>query len=137
MKEIHRPARRNFRKRRTIIKVFVAKRVIGISTTQTINDGYRYILLVTNCYPKYLYLEAVKNETAEEVTRAFKNTLKNSRYYLINLQTDNEREFYNYQFRELMKRHKINHHFIYSVFVIFKVSLRFSLPRLLVFNDSF
>ncbi|VDH98010.1 Hypothetical predicted protein [Mytilus galloprovincialis] len=36
------------------------------------NENYKYVLVVVNCFSRYLWLQPLKNETGNEVTSAFK-----------------------------------------------------------------
>ena len=115
--ELHKPARRNFQRRRTIIKGFADLWQLDLLEFQPYanrNSGYRYILVVIDCYSKYVWTEPLKNKTAEVVSKAFKNVLKNAKYSPKNLQTDNGTEFYNRNFSELMRRYNINHYSTFS-----------------------
>lgn len=115
--ELHRSARRNFRRRRTIIKGYGDIWAVDLAEMQNFakeNKGNRYILVVIDCYSKYVWSRPLKNKTAVEVTDAMKNVLQAAKYSPNNLQSDNGTEFYNKHFTALMKRHNINHYSTYS-----------------------
>lgn len=78
------------------------------------NDNYKYILVVINCFSKYVWCEPLKNKTAEEVERAMNRVLSENQPPK-NLQTDMGKEFYNAKFKKLMEKFKINHYSTYSV----------------------
>lgn len=116
-RELHRPARRNYLRRRTIIKDFWDLYQADLAEMQTYareNKGYRYILVVINCYSKYLWTEPVKNKTGEVITKAMQTVLKQSGQPR-NLQTDQGKEFFNSAFAKLMSSYGINHYNTYSV----------------------
>ncbi|KAE9522627.1 hypothetical protein AGLY_016990 [Aphis glycines] len=90
--ELHRPARKIF-PRRTVI-------------TGSKDNLWQADLLD-------VWVESLKNKTAKECTRGMLNILKKAQPKL--LQTDNGTEFYNKEFQDLMKKHKIKHYSTYSV----------------------
>lgn len=115
--ELHRCARRNFRRRRTIIKGYGDLWQLDMAEMQSFacdNMGYRYILVAIDCFSKYVWCRPVKNKTGTQVTLAMKSIFQESGYTPRNLQSDNGTEFYNKIFGALMKKHNINHYSTYS-----------------------
>ncbi|KAJ8910226.1 hypothetical protein NQ315_015918 [Exocentrus adspersus] len=73
--ELHKSARKNFKRRRTIIIGFGDLWQIDLAEMQPYaksNRGHRYILVVIDCYSKYVWTRAVKNKTASEVAKAMR-----------------------------------------------------------------
>lgn len=115
--ELHKSVRRNFRRRRTIIKGFGDLWQADLAEMQSFaeeNKGYRYILIVIDCYSKYAWARPLKNKTAREVHNAMKNILREADYSAKHLQTDLGTEFYNRQFSSLMEQYNINHYSTFS-----------------------
>lgn len=115
--ELHRFARRNFNRRRTIIKGYGDLWQVDLAEMQPYardNRGYRYILVVIDCYSKYMWTLPIKNKTGVEVAKAMKNIIKGADYSPNNLQSDGGSEFYNKHFVTLMKQYQINHYSTYS-----------------------
>lgn len=115
--ELHKPARKRFPRRKTIIKhlrdLWQADLAeFGLYAKE--NKGYKYILLVIDCYSKYIWTRPIKSKTAKYVVDAFKSIFKVGGFPK-NLQTDNGTEFYNKSFANLMQQHNINHYSTYSV----------------------
>lgn len=111
--EIHTSARRNFKRRKTIIKGFSDLWQADLVEMQVFakqNGGYRYILVVIDCFSKYVWTEALKNKTAKVICSSFKNILQQVKYVPNNLQTDHGTEFYNCYFSELLQKYKIHHY---------------------------
>ncbi|GJQ66449.1 hypothetical protein Trydic_g13274 [Trypoxylus dichotomus] len=77
------------------------------------NLGNKYILVVIDCFSKYLWTGALKVKSANEVKDAMDDILLQGRVPK-NLQTDAGKEFCNRQFKELMDKHHINHYSMYS-----------------------
>ncbi|QKS69565.1 putative integrase [Drosophila-associated adintovirus 1] len=115
--EIHKPARKNFSRRK-----FVQK---GIDDTWQIdlvemipfykhNDGYKYLLTIIDTFSKYSYAEPVKNKTASDIVTAIRNVFKISKKIPKNIQSDQGKEFFNKQFLSLMTELNINHYHTYT-----------------------
>lgn len=115
--EIHSQARKNFPRRRVILKgiddLWQAD-LVEMGNYSTQNRGFRYLLTVIDCFSKYAWAEAIRSKTADDVYVAFKNILNNGRVPQ-NLQTDDGKEFFNKKFDRLMKDNSINHYSTYSV----------------------
>lgn len=123
VEELHRSARRNFKRRRTIIKgyhdLFQADLAEFIPYAK-VNKGYKYILIVIDCFSKFVWARPLKTKTGEEVTKAFNTILQGNTAAVPavaprNLQTDHGKEFYNTHFAKLASKHNINHYSTYSV----------------------
>lgn len=115
--EIHKPARKHFKRRRVIVKglndLFQADLVEMIPYAK-INKSYKYILVVINVFSKFVWCEPVKNKSGKETARAMTNILSQVKEPPTNLQTDMGKEFYNKEFKKLMDDRKINHYNSYS-----------------------
>lgn len=115
--ELHKPARKNFKRRRVIIKglndLFQADLVEMIPYAKS-NKGFRYILVAINAFSKYVWAYPVKRKTGQAVTDAMKKVLSSTTVIPKNLQTDMGKEFYNKEFQNLMKKFNINHYSSYS-----------------------
>ena len=115
--ELHKPARKNFKRRRTIIKgiddIWQAD-LAEMCKYFRKNDNYRYILVVIDCFSKFVWCKPMKNKSGPEVTRAMSEIFKESKRACKNLNTDQGTDFYNAHFNKLMKKYKINHYSTYS-----------------------
>lgn len=115
VEEIHKPARINFMRRRVIIKglndLFQAD-LVDMKEYSRENKGYKYILVVINCFSKFVWALPLKTKTGTEVTRAMEKILKEVSPK--NLQTDAGLEFFNQHFQKLMKRFNVNHYNVFS-----------------------
>lgn len=115
--ELHKPARKNFKRRRVIIKglhdLFQADLVEMIPYSKN-NKGYRYILVVINAFSKFVWAYPVKRKTGKAVADVMNKVLSSLKIPPKNLQTDMGKEFYNREFQTLMKKFNINHYSSYS-----------------------
>ncbi|XP_066600013.1 uncharacterized protein [Prorops nasuta] len=115
VEELHVPARRNFLRRRVIIRGFDDLWQADLVEMRNYADaGYHYILTVIDALSKYGWAIALKTKSGKEVTAALLKILKSGRCPK-NLQTDDGKEFYNSDFQSLMKKHGINHYSTYSI----------------------
>lgn len=130
VEELHRNARKNFPRRKTIM--------YGIADTYQIdlvemiplakyNKNYKYILTVIDIFSKFVWAIPIKSKTAKEVSSAM-NTLFQSGHIPKNIHSDQGKEFYNSEFKQLLKRHNINH---YSTFSTMKAAIIERLNRTL------
>lgn len=120
--ELHKPARKNFKRRRVIMKglddLWQADLVeMGQHAKQ--NNGYKYLLTVIDTFSKYAWAVPIKNKTGDEVCTAMMKIFKDGRLPT-NLQTDDGTEFFNTKFKKLMNKYNINH---YSTFSSLKASI--------------
>ena len=70
------------------------------------NNGYKYILTVTDVLSKFAWVEPMKTKTGESLVEAFSRIIKKGRTPGM-LHTDKETEFTNKQFQKLLKEHNI------------------------------
>lgn len=116
--ELHRPARRNYPRRRVILKgiddLWQAD-LIEVQPYARFNGGNRFILIVIDCLSKYVWVAAIKAKSAAAVTTGFKTIFEKAHPRIPrHLQTDQGKEFYNSPMRTLLSRHNINHYSTYS-----------------------
>lgn len=114
--EIHRLARKNFKRRKTVIKgyreLFQADLAEFIPYHEE-NNGYKYILVVIDCFSKFLWTRPLKSKTSMEVARAMEDILTESGKPKL-LQTDAGTEFLGKPFSTLMLKHNIKRYSTYS-----------------------
>jgi hypothetical protein len=84
------------------------------------NGGYKYVLVVIDCFSKFLWTRSLRSKNGEEVTNEMNSIFKFSNRTCKNLQTDMGKEFYNKHFKNLMKQYNINH---YSTFTHLKAQM--------------
>lgn len=117
VEELHKPARKNFPRRHTIIKGIddLWQMDLGqLDRYAKINRNFKYILTVIDCFSKYVWAKPLKTKSGEEVTRAFESILKESGRQPTHIQSDQGKEFFNVHFRKLMQKYKINHYNTFS-----------------------
>ncbi|KAJ3662434.1 hypothetical protein Zmor_006784 [Zophobas morio] len=115
--EIFKLARKNFKRRHTVINGFDELWQADLADFQSYakeNHGYKYVLVVIDCLSKFLWMRPLKTKSASDVSRAMESILNKGRKPTL-LQTDQGKEFFNAQFSDLMKKNKIIHYHTYSV----------------------
>lgn len=115
--ELHKPARRRFPRRRTIVKglqdLFQIDLVEMIPYARE-NNNFKYIFICINVFSKYAWAIPLRNKTAKEVTKAMESILSAKKNIPKNIQSDQGKEFYNTHFKNLMDKFNINHYSSYS-----------------------
>lgn len=113
--ELHRPARKNFERRRVIVKGLndlLQCDLVEMIPYAKVNKGYRYILVAINVFSKYVWAIPVKRKTAADVADALNKIFKT--FIPKNLHTDMGKEFHNKSVKDLLDKHNINHYNTYS-----------------------
>lgn len=121
--EIHKPARKNFKRRRTVVRGLddLWQSDLAIMTQYAKeNRNFKYILVVIDCFSKYLWARALKTKTGEECSKAMADILKDRHPPPRHLQTDDGREYRNATFQALCRKHNIN---FYSTFSSVKAAM--------------
>lgn len=122
--ELHRPARKNYARRRVIIKgiddLWQAD-LLDLQPHAKDNEGQKYILIVIDCLSKYVWYSGLKSKSAKDVAEGFEKILidaypRKPRH----LQTDQGKEFYNRSMKGLLTKHSIN---LYSTASNLKASI--------------
>lgn len=115
VEELHRPARINFKRRKVIIKSLLdlmQADLVDMKEYGKENNGYKYILVVINCFSKYVWAYPLKTKTAKEVSKALENVFKEQTP--IHICTDAGGEFIGKEMKILMKKYSIKHYLVYS-----------------------
>lgn len=116
--ELHSPARRNFPRRRVIIKGL--RDLFQIDLVEMIpyakeNKNFKYILTCINTFSKFAWAIPIKSKTSVEVTKAMESILETGKKNIPqNVHSDKGKEFWGKNFQDLMKRYNINHYITYS-----------------------
>lgn len=119
--EIHRLSRINYLRRETKIlglrDMFQAD-LIEMQPYQNVNRGFRYILAVIDSFSKYLWLEPVKQKTAQNVSKAMQKILDSNERADLKpprlLCTDFGKEFENSEFKKLMEKYNVHMYHVFS-----------------------
>lgn len=118
VKELHTPARRNFPRRRVIVRGYDdlwQADLVDMCGYARYNKGYNYILTVINVMSKYAWAIPLKTKNGSEVARALSKIFLENTRSPKNFQTDHGKEFYNSNVKKLMEKYNVNHYSTYSV----------------------
>lgn len=121
--ELHRPARKNYPRRKVITKsIDDLWQIDLVEMNYEIKENrkFKYILTVIDVFSKFAWAKKLLNKTASSVADALENIFTQSERIPKNIQTDDGSEFFNSTFKAMMKRYKINH---YSTFSNLKASV--------------
>lgn len=116
--ELHAPARRNFPRRRVIVRGFDdlwQADIVEMHPYSRFNNGHRYILTIIDVLSKYAWAVPLKNKSGSDTAKAIAEIIRDSKRRPKNLQTDMGKEFYNTDVQRLVKKYNINHYSTYSV----------------------
>lgn len=131
VQELHSPARRNFPRRRVIIKSLYdlfETDLIDMSKFSRQNKGTKFLLVVINTFSKFCWVRPLKSKSANDVVQAMDDILKSTSNLPANLHSDRGKEYFNSKFKHLMNKYNINH---YSRQSIVKASMAERLNRTL------
>jgi hypothetical protein len=118
VEELHAPARRNFPRRRVIVRGYDdlwQADIVEMRPYSRFNGGYHYILTVIDVLSKYAWAVPLKGKGGSETADAIAAIIRDSERRPRNMQTDMGKEFYNADVQRLMRKHDINHYSTYSV----------------------
>ncbi|KAL6417007.1 hypothetical protein ACFW04_014717 [Cataglyphis niger] len=118
VEELHAPARRNFLRRRVVVRSYDdlwQADIVEIRPYSRFNKGHHYILTIIDVLSKYGWAAPLKSKGGSETADAIAEIIRDSKRCPRNMQTDMGKEFYNTDVQRLMKKHDINHYSTYSV----------------------
>lgn len=118
VEELHAPARRNFPRRRVIVRGYDdlwQADVVEMRPYTRFNGGYHYILTVIDVLSKHAWAVPLKTKSGSDVTTAIAKIIRDDGRCPKNLQTDRGKEFYNGNVQKLLKKHNVNHYSTYSI----------------------
>ena len=112
---LHKPARRRFRRNKTVVGKIDQQWQADLADMQGIasaNDGFKYLLTVIDIFSKYAWVIPLKDKSGGKVLVGFQKLLEISHPRKpLKLQTDAGKEFLNIQLQTFLKRLRI-HHFV-------------------------
>ena len=76
------------------------------------NKGYRFILVLIDCFSKMVYARPVKRKSAEYVSMAMESIFNSFDYFPNTLITDHGLEFFNSKVADVLKTYGINHYYL-------------------------
>ncbi|XP_015124739.1 uncharacterized protein LOC107046604 [Diachasma alloeum] len=122
VEELHRPARRNYPRRRIDIRglneTWQAD-LVDMSAYAKENDGYKFLLTIIDIFSKFAWAVPIKSKSGLDVTKAMESVLNQGRVPQ-KLHVDQGKEFYNKEFKNLMQKFDIK---MYSTFSNLKASI--------------
>ena len=74
------------------------------------NRGYKFILIMIDCFTKKLYAAGMKRKTKEWAAEAFESIFKKFDQFPVHLVTDGGREFFNSSTAKVFDTYGINHY---------------------------
>lgn len=110
---IHRRKIIKFPRRRVIARfpseLFMAD-LIEYADYNRSNRGYKFILLVIDCFTRMMYVSPMKTKSASDCLKAFQNIFEKLDQYPIHIVTDRGKEFFNSQVQNFFLSTGVNHY---------------------------
>ena len=110
-------SKRKFPRRRVIaycpFDLFMAD-LIEYPLEKYINRGYKFILILIDCFTKKLYAAPMKKKTKEWTADAFESIFKKFDQFPVHLVTDGGLEFFNSSVAKVFDNYGINHYKIHT-----------------------
>lgn len=113
--ELHKPSRKHFPTRHVELKGvhdLYQGDLVEMIPYASLNNGYKYIMTIINCFTKFAYAVPLKSKKAKDIAVALKPILQNNQ--MKHFQTDQGSEFFNAEVAHLLRNHNINHYYTYS-----------------------
>ncbi len=114
-KELHKRVVRNFPRRKVFVsekdEIFAAD-LVDMQEWANINDGYKYILTVIDCFTKYAWAIPLKDKTAKAVLKAFQDIFEQRIPQKV--WVDEGKEFYNKDLEKYFKAKEITMYSTYG-----------------------
>lgn len=118
VKELHAPARRNFPRRRVVVRGYDdlwQADIVEMRHYARHNKGHNYILTVIDVLGKHAWALPLKTKNGKEVGAALSTIFRENARSPKNLQTDKGKEFYNADVRKILNERRVNHYSTYSI----------------------
>ena len=107
-KELHKPKRKNYLRRKIIVnhidEIFAAD-LVEMHKFSKINKGYRYLLTCIDIFSKYAFVIPLKDKKGITIKNALQKIFNKRKPKF--LWTDNGKEFYNNQVNDLLEKNNI------------------------------
>ena len=107
-KELHKPKRKNYVRRKIIVnhidEIFAAD-LVEMQKFSKINKGYRYLLTCIDIFSKYAFVIPLKDKKGITIKNALQKIFNKRKPKF--LWTDNGKEFYNNQVNDLLEKNNI------------------------------
>ena len=108
---VNRLAKRNFQRGRVVVAGIDDQwdaDLASLMPDADINDGFKYLLAVVDIFSRFAWVEPLKDKTATEIVRGFRNVLSNGRKPN-RLRTDAATDFTSAVFQNFIKSKEISH----------------------------
>ena len=104
--ELHKPIIKHFKRRKVIINHLDEIWAIDLAEMPSSN-GFKYILVIIDCWSKYSWCVPIKNKTGEIVMNALKDVINKSKRCPKKIWSDDGKEFWNQTFKTFLKEKSI------------------------------
>ena len=118
--QLTRPNRYNYKRRSTVsrgLDHFWQADLVELAHdaySRRINKGVNYLLTVIDVLSRHAWVVPLKTKSAQSVSRALETIFVTSQRWPNYLMTDEGKEFYNSQVKNLLTKYKVHHYSVYS-----------------------
>ncbi len=112
---LHKPVRKRFPRRRIVTHFpgqIVQSDLIDMQRYTTKNSGYKFIIVVIDCFSKYLWVRPLKSKRGEETATALRNIFKSMRYPVQSIIFDEGLEYLNSHVKNVLSEYHIYYYHI-------------------------
>ena len=112
---LHKPVRKKFKRRKIITRYpgqIVQMDLIDLQKFSGSNSGYRWILVVLDCFSKKIWMRALKRKEGDETASAIRNIFHDMDYPVQSVIFDEGREFLNKDVNMLFTQFNIHSYHI-------------------------
>ena len=109
---LHKPIRKRFPRRKTVVAGIDQQWQADLSDLQTLskfNNNKRYLLCVIDVFSKYAWVTPIQNKSGKTLIQAFQTIIRSSKRKPLSLQTDKGSEFKNKDFQKYLKKQNIHY----------------------------
>lgn len=111
--QYRRIVKKKFPRRRVMARfpfeIFMAD-LIEYPNDRFVNNGYKFILILIDCFTKMVYAAPMKKKNKEWTADAFESIFKHFDQFPTNLVTDGGKEFFNSSVQKVFHNYGINHY---------------------------
>ena len=107
---LHRPARRNFARNKTLSKhidYMWQADLVDMQSLSRKNGGIKYLLVIIDSFSRFAWVHPLKNKSGKELVEAFRHVFITSGRKPLKLCTDMGTEFTNHQVQQLLKENEV------------------------------
>ena len=112
---LHKPVRKRFPRRRIVTHYpgqIIQSDLIDLQKYSTKNSNYKFILVVIDCFSKYLWVRPLKSKRGEETAKNLRSIFESMKYPVQSIIFDEGLEYLNSYVKNVLKEYNIHFYHI-------------------------